>query len=245
MNEFEKQLEQELIEQGASGEELRGLVEFKNKITKLSDMGRSDAFKRSYLQKLEERENHRQLYPQRRLFTPVFLFALLILLFITGVVSAQNSLPGQILYPVKILSEDMMKIVNPSFKDEILKRRSEEIKTLTQEKKDSVEFNKTIDRYEKDLEENKTIDTTKIEESKKNLEDARNNSEDEEKREIESVIIQTEKRISQSHEDENENRREDVKGEQTKVNSENNRDGSNDENNGENKGENKNENRKD
>ncbi len=213
MNEFEKQLKQELMEQGASSEELGGLIEFKNKIKNLSNVRRSDDFKRSFLRRLEEKENQKQFYPQRRLFTPAFLFAFLIVVLITGVVSAaQKSSPGQPLYQVKILSEDIIKTVSPSFKDEILKRRSEEIKTLTEEKKSSGQLNKTIDKYEKDLEENKTVDPIKIEESRRNLEDARENSEDEDKKKIENVITQTENRINQSHEDENKNKNEDIKG---------------------------------
>lgn len=222
MNEFEKQLEIELLEQGASGEELLGLVEFKNRITKFSDVRRSEAFKKSFLQKLEQKENHGQFFVPGRLFTPSFLIALLMFILITGIISAQNSLPGQTLYPVKILSENIIKTVNPSFKDEILKRRSQEIKTLTQEKKNSGQLNNTINKYEKDLEENKTVDPIKIEQSRKNLEDARDNSEDEDKKGIEHVIIQTENKINESHRDENENRSEDVKGVRSKRGSDQN-----------------------
>ncbi len=212
MNELEKQLEQELIEQGASSEELAGLMEFKDKITKLSNISRSETVKRSFLRKLDQKETHRQFFAPGRLFTPAFLIALLILVLITGVVSAQKSLPGQTLYPVKILSEDIVKTVNPSFKDDILKRRSEEIKILTEEKKSSGQLNKTIDKYEKDLEENRTVDPIKIEQSRRNLEDARDNSNDEDKKEIENVIIQTENKINQLHEDRNKDKNEDVKG---------------------------------
>lgn len=233
MNEFEKQLEQELLEQGASGEELSGLMEFKNKITKLSDIRRSDTVKRAFLQKLSQEETRGQIFLPRRLFTPAFLVALLMLVLITGVVSAQNSLPGQPLYPVKILSENIIKTVNPSFKDEILKRRSQEIKTLTEQKNNSGQLNNTINKYEKDLEENKTINPTKIEQSRKNLEDARDNSEDGDRKEIEHIIIQTEDRINQSNEDEN--RSEDVKGAQTKINSESRREESRSDNKNEHK----------
>lgn len=239
MNEFEKQLEQELIEQGASGEELGGLVEFKNKITKLSDIHRSEAFKKSFLQKLEQKESHTQFFAPRRLFTPAFLIALLILVIVTGVVSAQKSLPGQTLYPVKILSEDIVKTVNPSFKDDILKRRSEEIKVLTQEKKNSGELNKTINRYENDLKENTTVNPTTIQESRRNLEDARDNSEDEDKKEIENVISQTENKINESHGDENENKSGDVKGAETNRGSDQNEGDKNQDKSGENKSEDK------
>lgn len=224
MNEFEKQLEQELLEQGISGEELWGLIEFKNKITKLSDTRRSDDFKRSFLQKLEKVGNHGQLYPQRRLFTSALIIAFLILILITGFVGAQKSLPGQPLYPVKILSENLIKTVNPSFKNEILKRRSEEIKSLTEEKKNSEQINNTINKYEKDLEENKKINPAKIEETRRNLEDARDNSEDEDRKEIEHVIIQTDKKINELNEDEDEKKNEDVKGVGTKKESDRNED---------------------
>ena len=239
MNEFEKQLEQELLEQGASEEELSGLVEFKTKITKVSNISRSDSVKRSFLQKLEQKETRGQFFVPRRLFTPAFLIALLILVLITGVVSAQKSLPGQPLYPVKILSENIIKKISPSFKDEILKRRSEEIKTLTEEKKNSVQINNTINKYQKDLEENKTVDPIKIEESRKNLEDARDNSEDEDKKEIENVIIQTENKINESHKNESENKNEDVKGARSSRGSDGNEKDIDQDKSGENKNEDK------
>lgn len=212
MNEFEKQLEQELIEQGASVEEIGDLIGLKNKITKLSDIRRSDTFKKSFLRRLEEGENHGKFYPERRFLTPVLFLSLLVFILVAGVVSAQNSLPGQPLYPVKILSENIIKTVRPSFRDEILKRRTEEIKALAKEKKSSEQVKKTIDKYEKDLEENKNIDTNKMKESRENLEDAKDNSEGEDKKEIEDVIKKTEDKIKKSHKDENENRSEEVKG---------------------------------
>lgn len=198
MNDFEKQLKQELIDEGASLQEANSLVEFKNKISKLSNVRRSDDFKRTFLRKLEEKEVRGQFFVPRRLFTPAFLIALLMFVLVTGVVSAQYSQPGQTLYPVKILSENIIKTVNPSFKDEILKRRSEEIKTITEQKKDSGQLNKTINKYENDLDENQNVNPTQIQQSKRNLEDARDNSEDGDRTEIEHVIKQTEDKINES-----------------------------------------------
>ncbi|MEK7186337.1 MAG: hypothetical protein AAB675_03155 [Patescibacteria group bacterium] len=236
MNEFEKQFEQELMEQGTSGEELRDLTELKNNITRLSDVKRSYEFKKSFLRKLEGAAiASTNVSTSRRLFMPVLFLALLLIVLITGTVSAQASLPGQALYPVKILSENVIKTVNPSFNNEIIKRRSEEIKTLTGEKKNSKELNKTIDRYENDLEENKVVDPIKIEESKKNLEDARDNSEDEDKKEIENVINQTENKINESHEDNNENKSGDVKGAESSRGSNQDEEDKNQDKSGENK----------
>ena len=138
------------------------------------------------------------------MFAAVFL-SLILLLGFTSVVGAQNSLPGQPLYPVKIASENIASFINPSFKDEILKRRSEEIKELS-DKKDGNTFHDVVDEYEKELNENKEINPKKIEESRRNLEEARVNSLDEHKEDIDRVIIKTESRQGEVKGDEDKKR---------------------------------------
>ena len=235
MNEFEKKLREELKEQGAGDVELESLVMLKNKLVKAADFKRSDSFKKNFLRRLQEEEkrSYRFVFPTRYL-TPVLVLILLVIIAGAGVANAQKSLPGHPLYPVKILSENIIKTVNPAFKDEILERRSEEIKTITEQEKDSEQLNKTIDKYENDLDGNKNVNPTKIQESRKNLEDAKENSEDEEKDRIDEVIKKTEIKISEIHkEDEKENKKSSESGENKDSNKDHG-ENKNGENNGEN-----------
>lgn len=208
MNEFE-QLKKEFIAEGASYEEAENLVDLKYKIGGVSDFKRSDKFKRTFLSKLYEKDANVRIFPRARFFTPAFMTGLVLVLVILITAGAQAALPGQPLYPVKILSENILKTVNPSFKDEILRRRSEEVKTITEQKKDSSQLNKTINKYENDLENNKNVNPTKIQESKKNLEDASENSHNGEKDQIDHAIGKTEDKIKQF---EKENVEKNVKG---------------------------------
>ena len=193
-NDFEEQLKKELQSQSVLEEEARELMEALNKISKLSKTERSYAFKRSFLDSLSEKEktDRKTFLFLPRVYVTALAFVLLLFIFIAGIVNAQKSLPGQPLYPIKVLSENIVKAVNPSFKDEIIKRRSEEIKNLTEQKKDSDLLKKTINDYNDELKDTRTINKVKIEESQKNLEEAKEKSEKENKKEIEKAIIQTE-----------------------------------------------------
>lgn len=192
-NEQLKQLADELKTAGASGKEAAGLVLLAQKFSQKLQLERSFALKKKFL------EAEKVAMPAPRGFSFKWLLApaLAVLILFIGslaLVYAQKSLPGETLYPMKIVSENAASIIKPEFKGEILRRRSEEIKRLIEENKDSYLFQSTIDEYKKGLTETKKINPKKIEESKRNLEEAKEKSSAEHKKEIERVIIQTEKK---------------------------------------------------
>ncbi|MBI2031916.1 MAG: hypothetical protein HYT08_04860 [Candidatus Levybacteria bacterium] len=204
---FEDQLIRELETEGITPDEKDELFDVINMVKKTSGINRSENFKKAYLNKLSNQKKEKFFYSQ--IYIPALLFTFLLFILIAGTVSAQKSLPGQPLYPVKILSENIIKTVNPSFNNEILKRRSEEIKSLSEQKKDSGLLQKTLDNYSKEL-ETKSTNSVKIEESKKNLEEAKEASVEKNKKKIEEAIEKTENKILEIH-DEDQNRGESIK----------------------------------
>jgi len=215
-NDFEEQLIKELETESVLAEEREDYVKILTKITMSSEMRRSDSFKRQFLEKLTDREEKKMFITASRIYIPALLLTLLLFILISEVVSAQKSMPGQPLYPVKILSEKFIKTVNPSFQNEILIRRSEEIRNLTQQKSSSELLKKAIDDYEKELKDKNNINSIKIEESKKNLEDARGKTGKDNKKEIESVIKKTEDKIRETHNEGKDKEDEDKKIEEVK-----------------------------
>ncbi len=197
-----KKLAEELKSEGALENEAEDLALLSKNLSNLYAFERSSDFKAKFLE--QELLTKNKFFISRQMFAAVFL-SLILLLGFTSVVGAQNSLPGQPLYPVKIASENIASFINPSFKDEILKRRSEEIKELS-DKKDGNTFHDVVDEYEKELNENKEINPKKIEESRRNLEEARVNSLDEHKEDIDRVIIKTESRQGEVKGDEDKKR---------------------------------------
>lgn len=181
-----ERLIKELKEEGASEKEANELTLFSKNIGNLMEFERSEELKLKFLKNalVSSKNNFSKKYAF------IALFSLLLLLGFSSVVSAQKSSPGDKLYPVKIASENVLSFINPSFKSEIIKRRSEEIKGLSG-KSNSKEFHQTVQTYEKELNENKGIKIEDIQESRKNLEEAREGSLDENKEDLEKVIIQT------------------------------------------------------
>ena len=107
---------------------------------------------------------------------------------VSTAVAAQKSLPGDSLYGVKRLTEKARTAVDPSFQGEVVVRRSEEVKRLSEEKKESGLIKQTVNDYEKEAKDLNGINTDKIDESKKNLEEAKQNVSEEDKKEIERVL---------------------------------------------------------
>ena len=180
-----KKLQEEFIQEGASQKEALDLSLFSKNLSNLYDFKRSDKVKSKFL------FGSYSIQASKKAYIGIFLSILLLLAF-TVSASAQNSLPGDPLYPVKRLSENFISFVDPSFKGEILKRRSEEIKSLSQTKNYS-NIPQAIKDYEKNLNQNKNISEENIEVSKKNLEEARSKSTEFEN-EIEGAIQKTEQK---------------------------------------------------
>jgi len=230
-NDFEEELIKELENEGVFAKDREEYTKILNKISMSFEMKRSESFKMSFLSKLSDQDKKKRIFfTAPRIYIPALLFTLLLFILITEVVNAQKSLPGQPLYPIKRLSENIVKTVNPSFQSEILKRRSEEIRNLAQQKNNSELLKKTLNDYENELKNKNNTNSIKIEESKKNLEDARERTGENSKEEIESVIKKTEDRIIETHNEEQEKEDEDktieeVKSAQTSIHEEDKKEG--------------------
>lgn len=189
---------EELKAAGASKNEAEELAYFSKNLSNAINFERSSETKTKFLEKagnINSTSQRNFLFTYRPLFASV-LGAFLLLSFAT-VVSAQDSLPGQPLYPVKRITENVVSIINPSFNSEILKRRSREIKHLSNPANNvsgnnSKNVQSAIKDYENELNNHKDIDKSAIEESKTNLEEARKNSIEENRQEIEDIIRKTE-----------------------------------------------------
>lgn len=175
----------ELKAEGASDKEAEELFLFSKNMGNLLDIERSDIHKNKFIRQIvPQKNNTRKMYYFATVFSFVLLFGF------SSIVEAQNSLPGDKLYPVKIASENIVSLIKPSFKNEIIKRRSIEIKDLSK-KNNSREFHETVENYARELSENKNIDAKDMEESRKNLEDARKDSLEDNKEDLEKIILQT------------------------------------------------------
>ncbi len=197
-NNFEKELIQELQSEGVLKEEAEELLEVIHKASQVAKTDRSYLSKMAFLEKIEtlsRKDSKRMFAFSPRFLAPALAFVILLFILVTEVVNAQKSLPGQPLYGLKRLSENIAKTVDPSFKSEVVIRRSEEIKSLTEEKKDGNLLKKTVNDYKNALRNNTNINQDSIEESQKNLEEAKNQSAGSGKKEIESAIISTQDQI--------------------------------------------------
>lgn len=180
-----KNLIKELKAEGASEIEADEIALFSKNVSNLLQIERSEELKLKFLENTKPSKNN---FFRKYAFAVVF--SILLLLGFSSVVSAQKSRPGDTLYPVKIASENMATFINPSFKNEIIKRRSDEIKSLSREN-NSTEFHEAVKSYEKELDDNSKINSNNIEESRKNLEEAQKNSLEDNKEDLEKAIIKT------------------------------------------------------
>ncbi|MDO8657424.1 MAG: hypothetical protein Q7K55_01690 [Candidatus Levybacteria bacterium] len=238
MSNYRNELLEELKQQGVIEKDAEELLQTAFKLSDLSVIRRSYQFKKSFIERLQSRHSGpfriRTFLDSgcasltRMTFTKIFVAIFAVILFFVTfntVASAQKSLPGDTLYPVKRLSENIVSRVNPGFKDEILLRRSEEIKDLTDKNKDHKLIKDTIDEYKNNLEKDGKLNQTKVEESKKNLEEAKEKSIEENRGEIEKILNRQKREESdENHEskrsDGNKNENE-VKGERIIKNEEN------------------------
>jgi hypothetical protein len=179
---------EELKELGASKEEAYELVNVLNNFSSVKEIERSYTHKRKFL--VENYSDNKKFF-----FFPKFSFAsiaILSVILLMGVVSvataSQKSIPGDSLYGVKKLTEKARTVVDPSFQEEVVVRRSEEIKRLSEEKKESELIRKTVTDYENEANALNDKNTEKINESRKNLEEAKENVSAEDKKEIERVL---------------------------------------------------------
>lgn len=96
---------QEFIKEGASFEQARELAEFSQGLSGIVNVERPDSVKKNFLRQYKkENRNIWQKHYQKFLYAvPILLF--LFIVFGTTVVKAQQSKPGDTLYPLKVLAE--------------------------------------------------------------------------------------------------------------------------------------------
>lgn len=183
-----KQLIEELKTEGVLEKEADNLSLLSKNLSNLYSFERSNKLKVKFLEQILTRDNYLN---KKRVFKVAFLSLLMLIIGFSSVLGAQNSVPGDSLYPVKIASENVFSFINPSFRDQIIKRRSYEVKDLSS-KNSTAQFQQAVKNYENELNKNKgEIDKKNIEESRKTLEQARENSLTENKEDLEKVILQT------------------------------------------------------
>jgi len=183
-------LVKELKIRGLSQTEAEELGEAAKSIGQIGRFTRSNEVKEQFLIKLlGTKEKQSFVWP--RLFAPAIAFVLILAVLGTGsVVFAQKSLPGDVLYPVKRLSENVAVSLNPELEQEIVVRRSQEVKDLVEKKEDSELVKNTLDDFSEDSKEAKSKGHANgnLEEGVRNLEDARERSSEDERRQIEETL---------------------------------------------------------
>ena len=197
MNNDINKIIKELENEGASKDEATQLAYFSKNLSNGLNFERSGETKRKFLEKvvrITPPAKRNYFFLHRQLLASIL--GIMMLLGFATLVSAQDSIPGQPLYQVKRITENIVSSVNPSFNSEILKRRSVEIKALSKPTENSSLENSqnvknTIRDYEHVLNSDKAINKNAIEDSRTNLEEASQNSVDGDKQEIEDVLRKT------------------------------------------------------
>ncbi len=188
MNNIKTGLKKELKEAGAEGEELEKLMQISGKLMELSNLEVSKDIRQKVLRRItEEPPNKEKTFFPKWAVVPLITVVILFL-GLTTVVSAQKTQPGETLYPLKRVSEDVFRKVDPNFKNEIIVRRSEEVKKLAEDEKDPALIKKTLKEYKKEVLKEEEKDEKKFEESKKNLEGIKEKVEEDDKKEIEDLF---------------------------------------------------------
>jgi len=182
----------ELKQEGAGNLEAEELALLSKNLSNSMNLERSFDTKIKFLKQKEKKS--RTLFMFKSPLIATFIAVLLFVGFST-LVSAQDSLPGQPLYTIKRVSENIAGLINPSLKGQILIRRSDEIKKLSNpDNKNSKDLINTINEYESELNNKAKIDIKEIEESRVNLENAKRSATDGNVSKIDNVLKQTEER---------------------------------------------------
>lgn len=203
MKNTEEKLLNELKKEGASNKEIEELFSITKSLSKFSNVHLSQDVKNEFLNKLNR--NKKRFFPfwKKAFPIPSLTFAILLLFVSTPIVLAQKSLPGEPLYPLKKISENAAVIIRPQVKEDIVVRRSEEVKKLVEKKSEEKLIKETLKEYKKEArterearqsrkENKKTEKSEKTEKSLENLKEAREKMEDEDKEEIEETIRELE-----------------------------------------------------
>lgn len=179
---------QELENEGATKQESEELYYFAKNLSNAINIERNNELKLKFLSNIQKNSDNRT-FIRKHLIASVL--AIIIMLTSVTLVSAQNTLPGQPLYPVKRAVENVIGVINPSYKINSLRIRSEEIKGISGNNNSPI-LNKAVDDYEKTLNSATDINSEKLEESRKNLEEAVKASSEEDRQILEKAIEETE-----------------------------------------------------
>ena len=183
-------LEKELKIRGLSQAQAEELGEVAKNIGQIGRFPRSEEVKEQFLVKLLG-TGKKESFAWPRLFAPAVAFVLILIFLGAGsVVFAQKSLPGDVFYPLKRLSENVAVSLNPALEQEIVVRRSQEVKDLVEQKEDPGLVQNTLDDFSEDSQKaiSKGRANGNLEEGVRNLEDARERSSDDERRQIEETL---------------------------------------------------------
>lgn len=224
-NNYRSDLLKELNQEGMSQKDAEELLQTAFSLSKLSTIRRSYEFKKIKAEIISSQKiRGRFFFGFPRILIPAL--AVLILLFGTSsIVLAQKSLPGETLYPVKRVTEDVIVTFNPVFKEVVFKRRVEENKVIIEKKKVSDEQHRLEEDKKEEEKSEKTsiIEAQKKTETKKESESLEKEIEKENKKEkVKNNNVKGEQTERQNSDKENSNEnknKEDDKGEDKTDNS--------------------------
>lgn len=182
-----ERLIKELIESGAEPFEAKELADFGVLLSK-TDIQRSLQFKSSQADILLGKIPTKRTFDFRKLFAPIGLALASLSVVTVSAFAAQNSIPGDPLYPIKRLSEKVLQTVDPQFKNDIPVRRSQELKELIEKKQSESLIKKSIDDYKQVESVKSETDTSK--KTQENLLQAEEKATGESKSEINKIIEQ-------------------------------------------------------
>jgi len=173
-NNYRQDLLKELNQEGVSQKDAEELLQTAFSLSKLSTIRRSYEFKKLQAKKISSQKLRGRLFFEfPRILIPIFA-VLVLLLGSSSVVLAQKSLPGNPLYPVKRLSENIAVSINPKFKEEIKNRREKEVKELHEQEKNFY-INKA-EKHQEQKEEKNDEKNVKSEKDIKQIDNSENKS---------------------------------------------------------------------
>src|SRR3990167_8765328 len=193
-------LTKELKIRGLSQAQADELGEVAGSLRQIGRFTRSEEVKEQFLVKLLGTRK-KELFVWPRLFAPTIAFVLILLVLASGSVAlAQKSLPGDVLYPIKRLSENIAVSLKPSLEQGIVVRRSQEVLDLVEQKEDPELVKNTLDDFSEDSQKAKSEGHANgnLEEGVRNLEDARERSSEVERKQIDEAL----KKLEEKNEDE-------------------------------------------
>lgn len=205
---------QELKLEGVNKKDVEELFAISKKLSKLSEIKLSENYKKALLEKFKENASKKSWHHRPAFFAPILVLVLFLLVSFTTIASAQKSLPGDPLYPVKRISEDIAVKLNPDFKKQIVTRRAEEVKSLVNDKKNPSVLNNAIKDYKEAVENNEGKNEIKKEDNNRKLQEVKENELEKRDPEVEKIIKQVE---SKKEEIKKDNGDKDVKGEKTEM----------------------------